>query len=123
MRSFFIFIVIIALVVISVEGKAWEFDGTTKIDMDYPEFKEAATELSVRCFILPLNTKGQHIIFEEGGAWAGICLRIMDGKLQLGLVCCDAAHPPVEVISTDLPDAEDWIEIPPCLTKERYSSI
>jgi hypothetical protein len=70
---------------------------------------------------MPANTEGQHIIFEEGGAWAGICVRIMDGRLQVGLVCCDAAHPPVVVVSTELPDTEDWIEIAAVFDKGKLS--
>ena len=94
-----------------VEGQAWEFDGTTRINMDYQEFKNATSELSVRCFIQVDDDEGGHVIFEEGGAWTGFCVRILDGELQFGIICCAQAHPEPEVIAVDLPDTEDWLDI------------
>lgn len=98
-------------VIDGVEGQAWEFDGSTRINMDYQEFKNATSELSVRCFIQVDDDEGGHVIYEEGGAWTGFCVRILDGELQFGIVCCAEAHPEPEVIAVDLPDTEDWIEI------------
>jgi hypothetical protein len=92
-------------------GKAWEFDGGTVIDMDFPIMTAADPELSIRCFILPEEVVGQHVIYDEGGAWTGFCVRIMDGELQFATVCCDENHPPPVIIAAELPDTEDWIEI------------
>ena len=92
-------------------GKAWEFGGATRINIDYPEFKEATPALSIRCFILPDDVDGGHIIYEEGGAWSGFGVRILDGELQSGLVCCGEVHPPTAVAAAELPDTENWIEI------------
>ena len=92
-------------------GKAWHFDGTIRVEMDYPEFKAARPELSMRCFILPEDLAGQHIIYEEGGAWTGFCVRILEGVLEFGVVCCGEQHPPYESVSVDVPENEEWMEI------------
>ncbi len=92
-------------------GKAWEFNGTTRINIDYQDFKNATPELSVSCFILPEDDQGGHIIFEEGGAWTGFGLRILDGELQFGTICCGEVHPEPMVVSAELPDTEDWIDV------------
>ena len=94
-----------------VEGNAWEFDGGTKIDLEFAEFKEARSQFSVRCFIKPEESKGIHVIYDEGGAWTGYCLRIADGDLQFGTVCCAEVHPPTEIVSVELPDTEEWIDV------------
>lgn len=94
-----------------VANKAWNFNGTLRIEMDYQEFKNARAELSMRCFIRPEEVNGQHLIFEEGGAWTGYCVRIMDGNLEFAVVCCDASHPPYVSVSAELPDNGDWLDI------------
>lgn len=101
-----------------VVGKAWEFDGGTKIDVEFDAFKAIHPELSMRCFIRPKSVKGQQIIYDEGGAWTGFCVRIMDGELQFATVCCGQVHPPAVVISTKLPDTKDWIDIAAVFNKE-----
>lgn len=92
-------------------GKAWKFDGGTVINMNFPIMTAADPELSIRCFIQAEELAGQHIIYDEGGAWTGFCVRIMDGELQFATVCCDANHPPPVIVSADPPDTDDWIEI------------
>ncbi len=92
-------------------GKAWQFDGGIMIEMDYPEFKVAHTELSMRCFIKPEDVQNQHIIYEEGGAWTGFCVRIRDVELEFEVVCCGEDHPPPVFVSAELPKTEDWMEI------------
>lgn len=94
-----------------LEGKAWEFNGATRVQLDYQDFKNATPALSIRCLILPDDVKGGHLIYEEGGAWTGFCVRILDGDLQLGVVCCAEVHPPTAVASAKLPDRDDWIDI------------
>jgi hypothetical protein len=94
-----------------VVGKAWAFDGGTVINMDFPIMTAADPELSIRGFILPEEVVGQHVIYDEGGAWTGFCVRVMDGELQFATVCCDANHPPPVIVSAELPDTDDWIEI------------
>lgn len=92
-------------------GKAWEFNGSTVINMNFDIMKLADPELSIRCFIQPQELAGEHIIFDEGGAWTGYTVRIMDGELQFATVCCDAAHPPPIIVAADVPETEDWFEI------------
>ena len=92
-------------------GKAWQFDGTTVVNLDFPIMTQADPEISIRCFIKPEELTGQYIIYDEGGAWTGLCVRIMDGELQFATVCCGETHPPAVIISAELPDTEDWIEI------------
>lgn len=94
-----------------VVGKAWQFDGGIMIEMDYPEFKAARTELSMRCFIKPEDVQNQQIIYEEGGAWKGFCVRIKDGDLEFGVVCCGEDHPPPVFVSAELSKTGNWIEI------------
>ncbi len=92
-------------------GKSWQFDGGVMIEMDYPEFKAAHTELSLRCFIKTEDVQNQHIIYEEGGAWTGFCVRIRDGELEFAVVCCGENHPPPVFVSAKLPKIEEWMEI------------
>ena len=94
-----------------VVGKAWNFNGSLKIEMDYPDFKAIRQELSMRCFIRPEETKGLHIIYEEGGAWNGYCVRIMGGNLEFGVVSGGENHPPHEFVSSELPKTGDWFDI------------
>lgn len=94
-----------------VEGKAWKFNGTLKVEMDYQNFKNARAELSMRCFIRPEDVNGINLIYEEGGAWTGYCVRIMDGVLEFAVVCCDANHPPYVSLSSELPDTDNWLDI------------
>ena len=98
-------------VIDGVVGKAWEFNGSTVINLNFPIMKEADPELSIRCFIQPQEVDGNHIIYDEGGAWTGFTVKIMNGELQFATVCCDAGHPPPVIVSARLPDTEDWIEI------------
>jgi hypothetical protein len=92
-------------------GKAWEFDGGTVINMNFDIMKAADPELSIRCFIKPEELAGQHIIYDEGGAWTGFTVRIMDGNIEFATVCCDQNHPPFVVVSSELPDTDEWIDI------------
>ncbi len=94
-----------------VGGKAWEFDGVTAIDMTFPIMKEADPALSIRCFFKADEVRGQHIIYDEGGAWTGFCVRIMDEELQFATVCCDANHPPPVIISVPFSDTKDWHDL------------
>jgi len=94
-----------------VEGKAWQFDGATSIDMTFPIMTAPDPALSIRCFFKADEVKGQHTIYDEGGAWTGFCVRIMDGKLEFATVCCDANHPPPVIISVPFDDTRDWHEL------------
>lgn len=95
-----------------VVQKAWEFDGaTTVINLLDQIFKDPDPELSARFYMKPRDMDGQRIIFDEGGAWTGFTVRILDGVLQFGTVCCGADHPPPEIIETDAPDDGEWHEI------------
>lgn len=57
-----------------VVGKAWQFDGTTAINMSFPIMTAADPALSIRCFFKADDVRGQHIIYDEGGAWTGYCV-------------------------------------------------
>ena len=98
-----------------IEGvvkKAWEFDGTaTVINFSHKIFKDPDPELSARFYMKASDMNGQRIIFDEGGAWSGFTVRILDGVLQFATVCCGADHPPPEIIETDAPDDGQWHEI------------
>ncbi len=94
-----------------VVQKAWEFDGSTVINLLDQIFKDPDPELSVRFYMKPDDMDGQRIIFDEGGAWTGFTVRILDGMLQFGTVCCGADHPPPEIAETDAPDDGEWHEI------------
>ena len=97
-------------VVAGVVGEAWDFDGGTQIDLNDQMFKDPDVELSIRVWILPSDLDTMRTIYDEGGAWTGFTVRIMDGMLEFATVCCDAAHPPPEVISVDY-TPDDWAEI------------
>ncbi len=81
-------------VVAGVVGEAWDFDGGTQIDLNDQMFMDPDVELSIRVWILPSDLDTMRTIYDEGGAWTGFTVRIMDGMLEFGTVCCDAAHPP-----------------------------
>ena len=92
-------------------GQAWEFDGATMIELNDQIFKDPDPELSIRCYIQPMDVNGERIIFDEGGAWTGFTVRIMDGMLEFATVCCDANHPPPEIVTTESPPLDEWVEI------------
>jgi len=94
-----------------VEGKAWLFDGATVVNMTFPIMKEADPALSIRCFFKADEVTGQHVIYDEGGAWTGFCVRIMDRELQFATVCCDANHPPPVIISAPFSDTKNWHDL------------
>lgn len=94
-----------------VEGKAWEFDGTTAINMGFPIMTAADPALSIRCFFKADEVRGQHVIYDEGGAWTGYCVRIMDSELQFATVCCDQNHPPPGIISAPFSDTNNWHDL------------
>ncbi|MFQ6043860.1 MAG: LamG domain-containing protein [Candidatus Poribacteria bacterium] len=94
-----------------VEGKAWQFDGTTAINMDFPIMTAPDPALSIRCFMKADDVRGQHVIYDEGGAWTGYCVRIMDDELQFATVCCDQNHPPPVIISAPFSDTKNWHEL------------
>ncbi|MBT3266005.1 LamG domain-containing protein [Candidatus Poribacteria bacterium] len=97
-------------VVPGVVGDAWEFDGGLQIDLNDQLFMDPDPELSMRVWLLPSDLDTMRTIYDEGGAWTGFTVRIMDGALEFATVCCDAAHPPPEVISVDYV-ADDWAEV------------
>ena len=88
-------------VVPGVVGDAWEFDGGLQIDLNDQLFKDPDPELAIRVWLLPSDLEATRTVYDEGGAWTGFTVRIMDGALEFATVCCDAAHPPPEVISVD----------------------
>jgi len=92
-------------------GKAWQFDGTTAINMSFPIMTAPDPALSIRCFIKVDDVRGQHVIYDEGGAWTGYCVRIMDSELQFATVCCDQNHPPPVIISAPFSDTNDWHDL------------
>jgi len=94
-----------------VEGKAWHFDGATAINMSFPIMTAADPALSIRCFFKADEVDGQHVIYDEGGAWTGYCVRIMDGELQFATVCCDQNHPPPVIISAPFSDTKEWHDL------------
>lgn len=98
-------------VVPGVVGDAWEFDGGLQIDLNDQLFKDPDRELSVRVWLLPSDLDTMRTIYDEGGAWTGFTVRIMDGALEFATVCCDAAHPPPEVISVDYTGGDEWAEV------------
>jgi len=60
-----------------VAGKAWQFDGTTAINMGFPIMKAPDLALSIWCFMKANDVRGQHVIYDEGGAWTGFCVRTL----------------------------------------------
>ena len=94
-----------------VAGKAWQFDGTTAINMGFPIMKAPDPALSIRCFMKANDVRGQHVIYDEGGGWTGFCVRIMDSELQFAIVCCDANHPPPVIISAPFSDISRWHDL------------
>jgi hypothetical protein len=94
-----------------VEGKAWLFDGAVAVNMTFPIMTAPDPALSIRCFFRADEVKGQHVIYDEGGAWTGFCVRIMDGKLEFATVCCGANHPPPVIISVPFSDTKDWHDL------------
>ena len=57
------------------------------------------------------DVRGQHVIYDEGGAWTGFCVRIMDSELQFATVCCNANHPPPVIISAPFSDISRWHDL------------
>ncbi len=98
-------------IVPGVVGQAWEFDGSVQIDLNDQMFKDPDVELSIRVWLLPSDLDTMRTIYDEGGAWTGFTVRIMDGALEFATVCCDAAHPPPEIISVDYTGGDDWAEV------------
>ncbi len=94
-----------------VEGKAWLFNGATVVDLTFPIMTESDPALSIRCFFKADEVRGQHVIYDEGGAWTGFCVRIMDEELQFATVCCDANHPPPVIISVPFSDTKNWHDL------------
>ena len=94
-----------------VLGKAWQFDGTTAINMSFPIMTASDPALSIRCFLKADEVRGQHVIYDEGGAWTGYCVRIMDSELQFATVCCDQNHPPPGIISAPFSDTNNWHDL------------
>ena len=98
-------------VVPGVVGDAWEFDGGLHIDLNDQLFKDPDPELAIRVWLLPSDLEATRTVYDEGGAWTGFTVRIMDGALEFATVCCDAAHPPPEVISVDYAGGDEWAEV------------
>jgi hypothetical protein len=94
-----------------IEGKAWHFDGATAINMGFPIMTAADPALSIRCFFKADEVRGQHVIYDEGGAWTGYCVRIMDSELQFATVCCAQNHPPPAIISASFTDTQNWHDL------------
>ena len=94
-----------------VVGKAWDFDSSVQIDLNDQMFKDPDAELSIRVWLLPSDLDTMRAIYDEGGAWTGFTVRIMDRALEFATVCCDAAHPPPEIISVDYTEDDDWAEV------------
>jgi hypothetical protein len=98
-------------VVPGVVGDAWDFDGSVQIGLNDQIFKDPDAELSIRVWLLPSDLDTMRTIYDEGGAWTGFTVRVMDGALEFATVCCDAAHPPPEIISVDYTEDDDWAEV------------
>ena len=69
----------------SVEGShAVSLDGSNDyVDIENSELTELFTQRSISMWVKADNTSGIQTLYEEGGAWKGLTLRINDGELQV----------------------------------------